>query len=55
MSTKKIRPWRKLIFDMLPFGLSGTRLEFASKGAMFMSSTIGSSSITFVCDNEEVG
>ncbi len=52
MNTKKPHPWRKLAFDMLPFGFDGTRLKLLMK-APFTSSTIGSIFDTFMCDNGE--
>jgi len=52
MIIRKPYPWRKLNFDMLPFGLGGTHLELQAK-APFMSSIIGSTYGTFMCDNGE--
>ncbi len=52
MNTKKPHPWKKMTFDMLPFDLGGTHLELQVK-APFTSSTIGSASSTFLCDNGE--
>jgi hypothetical protein len=52
MGTKKPHPWKKLTFDMLPFNLGGIHLELPTK-APFMSSTIGSASGTFMCNNGE--
>jgi hypothetical protein len=51
MNTKKPGPWRKLTFNMLSFGLGGICLELQTK-VPFMSSTIGSTFGTFVCDRE---
>jgi hypothetical protein len=53
MNTKKPRTWRKLTFDMLPFGLGGIHPELPTK-ALFKSSTIGLVFGIFMCDNGEV-
>jgi hypothetical protein len=52
MIIKKSHPWRKLTFDMLPFGHGGTHLKLLAR-VLFKSSTIGSTSSTFMCDNGE--
>jgi len=52
MSTKKPHPWKKLTFDMLPFGLGGICLKLQVR-APFMSSTIGVAFGTFMCNNGE--
>jgi hypothetical protein len=49
MITKKSHPWRKLTFNMLPFGRGGTHLELPTR-VLFKSSTIGSTSSTFMCE-----
>jgi hypothetical protein len=50
MIFKKLHPWKKLTFNMLPFGHGGTHLELLAR-VLFKSSTIGSTSSTFMCDN----
>jgi len=52
MNTKKPCPWEKLTFDMLPFGLGGSRWELLAR-APFMNSTIGLAFGIFVCYNGE--
>ncbi len=52
MIIRKSCSWRKLTFDMLPFGLGGTHLELQAK-APFISSIIGFDSGTFMCNNGE--
>jgi len=53
LNTKKSHPWKKLTFDMLPFGLGGTCLELPM-WVPFKNSTTGEASGTFICDNREV-
>ncbi len=52
LNTKKPRLWRKLTFDMLPFGLGGTRLELLMR-VPIKNSTTGEGFGTFMCDNGE--
>ncbi len=52
MITRKPCPWRKLTFNMLPFGCGSIHLELQAR-VPFMSSIIGLTSGTFVCDNGE--
>jgi hypothetical protein len=50
MNIKKPCPWRKMTFDMVPFGLDGTHQELLTK-VPFTSSTIGLDFSIFMFDN----
>jgi hypothetical protein len=52
MNIKKPCPWRKLTFDMLPFGLGGIHYKLLMR-VPFTSSIISMAYGIFMCDNGE--